>query len=56
MIDSRILFLFFAIQQVSDVTQLFCRMLQSLNLFTKLRLLGLFFAENFVDIFHEFPP
>ena len=48
-------FLVLSVQQVSYVAQLFGGVLQSLYLLSELRLLGLFPAENFVDILHEIP-
>jgi hypothetical protein len=44
-----------SVQQVSYIAQLFGGVLQSLYLLPELRLLGLFPAENFVDILHEIP-
>jgi hypothetical protein len=44
-----------SVQQVSYIAQLFGGVLQSLYLLPELRLLGLFLAENFVDILHEIP-
>ena len=48
-------FLVLSIQQVSYIAQFFGCVLQSFYLLSELRLLGLFFAENFVDILHEIP-
>jgi hypothetical protein len=41
---------------VGYIAEFFCGVLQSFDLLSKLRLLRLFFAENLVDILHEYPP
>src|ERR1700730_2798628 len=52
--DAGGLFIVLVVQQVGHAAELFRGSLQSFNLLAKLRLLGLFPAQYFVDIPHPF--
>lgn len=55
MATDSILVFFIGVQKVGYIAEFFCSVLQSFDLLSKLRLLRLFFAENLVDILHEYP-
>lgn len=56
MATNSIFVFFIGVQKVGYIAEFFCGVLQSFDLLSKLRLLRLFFAENLVDILHEYPP